>query len=77
MKNLISWKMFFILLVACVVASLISLPYLFAITAITSSNEIEITPKIVLLTAAQNLVQFAIVIFLGLLLSKRIRLESV
>jgi len=72
MKNLINWKMFFILLIACAIASVISVPYLIAIIAIASSNEIEITPKIVFLTAVRNFVPFPIVIFLGLFLSKRI-----
>jgi membrane protease YdiL (CAAX protease family) len=44
------------------------IPYSLALT----SNEIAITPKILFLAAAQNLVLFAITIFLGLFLSKRI-----
>jgi hypothetical protein len=44
------------------------IPYSLALTA----TEIEITPVIVLVTAAQNLVLFAIAVFLGLFLSKRI-----
>jgi membrane protease YdiL (CAAX protease family) len=72
MKNLISWKMFFILLIACAIASVISVPYLIAIIAMASPNEIEITPKIVFLTAIRNFAPFPIVIFLGLLLSERV-----
>ena len=68
MKNLINWKLFFILLAACVIASMLVLPYTLAIT----SSEIEITPVILLLSAAQNLVLFAVAAFLGLLLSKRV-----
>ena len=68
MKNLINWKMFFVLLAACVIASVLVMPYSFALTSI----EIEITPKIIFLGAIQNLALFAIAIFVGLLLSKRI-----
>jgi membrane protease YdiL (CAAX protease family) len=68
MKNLINWKIFFILLIVCVIASLMVIPYSLALT----SSEVEITPIILLLTVAQNLVLFAVAIFLGLLLSKQI-----
>ena len=66
--NYQNWKLFFILLIICVITSLLVIPYSLELT----SNEIEITPKILLLTALQNLVLFAIAIFLGLFLSKRI-----
>jgi membrane protease YdiL (CAAX protease family) len=68
MKNLINWKLFFALLIACVIASMLVIPYSLALT----SNEVEITAIILLLTVAQNLVLFAIAVFFGLLLSKRI-----
>jgi membrane protease YdiL (CAAX protease family) len=68
MKNLINWKLFFILSITCVITAMLVLPYSLALT----SNEIEITPVILLLTAAQNLVLFAAATFFGLLLSKRI-----
>jgi membrane protease YdiL (CAAX protease family) len=68
MKNLINWKLFFILLIICVITSILVIPYSLALT----SNEIEITPKILFLTAIQNLVLFAIAIFFGLFFSKRI-----
>ena len=68
MKNLINWKLFFILLVICVIVSLLVLPY----SLEQNSNEIKITPVILLIAAVQNLIMFAVVIFLGLLLSKRI-----
>ena len=66
MKKLINWKLFFILLIICVITSVLVIPYSLELT----SNENEITPKILLFTAINNLVMFAIVIFLGLLLSK-------
>jgi membrane protease YdiL (CAAX protease family) len=44
------------------------IPYSLALT----SNEVKITPVMLILTIAQNLVLFAVVIFFGLLLSKQI-----
>jgi membrane protease YdiL (CAAX protease family) len=68
MKNIINWKLFFILVIVCIIASMLVIPYSLALT----SSEIEITPVIMLVTAAQNLVLFAVAAFFGLLLSKRI-----
>jgi len=68
MKNLINWKLFFILLFSCVVASLLVLPYALEL----ASSENEITVIGLLLAAVQNLILFAIIIFFGLLLSKQI-----
>ena len=68
MKDLINWKLFFILLIACVISSLLVIPYSLAIT----SSGVELSAIILLLTAAQNLVLFSVAVFFGLLLSKRI-----
>ena len=68
MKNLINWKLFFVLLAACVISSMLVIPYSLALT----SNDIKITPLILLLSAVQNLVLFAAAAFFGLLLSKQI-----
>jgi membrane protease YdiL (CAAX protease family) len=68
MKNLVSWKMFFTLLVACVVSSMLVIPYTLTLT----SNNMEMTPVMLLLSVVQNIFLFALVIFFGLLLSKRI-----
>jgi membrane protease YdiL (CAAX protease family) len=68
MKNLINWKLFFILLIACVLSSMLLIPYSLALT----SSEVAITPLILLASAGQNLVLFAIAIFFGLFLSKKI-----
>ena len=70
MKKLINWKLFFILTVTCVITACMVLPYSLALT----SAEIKITPVFFLLTAAQNLVLFAVVVFFGLLLSKQLSL---
>ena len=73
MKNLINWKIFFILLAACVIGSLLVIPYAFALT----SAEVEVSLLIIILsTIANNTILFAIVVFLGLLLSKKIGLEN-
>jgi len=69
MKNLINWKLFFILLVVCVITSVMVLPYSIALT----SAEISVSPLIIILsTVANNLIIFAIAVFFGLLLSKQI-----
>jgi uncharacterized membrane protein YedE/YeeE len=69
MKKLINWKLFFILLVACVVSSFLVMPYALDIT----SAETEMVPALGFLMAGiQNLVMFALVIFIGLLLSPKI-----
>jgi hypothetical protein len=68
MKRLINWKMFFVLLITCVLTAVLVIPYSLALT----STEVEITPVMMILTIAQNLVLFAVVIFVGLLLSKQI-----
>jgi hypothetical protein len=67
-KNLINWKIFFLLLFACVISTLMAIPYSLALT----SSKVEITPVILIMSIAQSLVMFAVAIFLGLLLSKQI-----
>jgi len=51
-----------------IITALLVIPYSLAIT----STEVEITPIALLLTAAQNLVLFAVAVFFGLFFSKRI-----
>ena len=68
MRNLINWKLFFILLAACVFASLLVIPYTLELT----SSAVKITPVTLLLSALQNLVLFAVAAFFGLFFSKRI-----
>jgi membrane protease YdiL (CAAX protease family) len=70
MKNLINWKLFFVLLIICVIATMLVIPYSLEIT----SSEVKISAIIMILTFAQNLVMFSVVIFLGLLLSKHIKM---
>jgi membrane protease YdiL (CAAX protease family) len=68
MKNLICWKLFFILVIICIITALLVIPYSLALT----SSDIKITPIILFLTVVQNLVLFAVAVFFGLFLSKRI-----
>jgi hypothetical protein len=69
MKNLINWKLFFILLITCVISSLLVVPYSLALTA----NTIEFTLiTIIISTIINNLILFAVAVFFGLFLSKRI-----
>ncbi|MDR1363432.1 MAG: CPBP family intramembrane metalloprotease [Spirochaetaceae bacterium] len=68
MKKIINWKLFFILLGVCVIASVLVIPYSLAIT----SSVIEISPVILLLSIVQNIILFAAALFFGLLLSKHI-----
>ncbi|MCL2443814.1 MAG: CPBP family glutamic-type intramembrane protease [Treponema sp.] len=80
MKKLINWKLFFILLIACIITIIMVLPYSFDLTsidliavAIEQGIAIEI---LILLMIVQYLIMFAIIIFLGLLLSTKIGLET-
>jgi membrane protease YdiL (CAAX protease family) len=70
MKNLINWKLFFVLLIICIAVSILVIPYSLEIT----SSQVKISAIIIILTIAQNLVMFSVVIFLGLLLSKNIEM---
>ncbi|MCL5666182.1 MAG: CPBP family intramembrane metalloprotease [Patescibacteria group bacterium] len=69
MKNIINWKLFFILLAACVVASFLVLPYEFAI--IPAMSEL-FSPALLVAAFVQAIVFFSIAIFFGLILSKRV-----
>ena len=68
MKNIINWKLFFILLAACVVSSVLIIPYSLALT----SSELKITSFNLLAGILQSSILFALMIFFGLLLSKKI-----
>jgi membrane protease YdiL (CAAX protease family) len=68
MKNIINWKLFFKLLIASAITSLMVLPY--ALTL--SSSAIVITPVLLIAQIIQSLVLYSIAIFLGLLLCKRV-----
>lgn len=69
MRNAINWKLFIILLLACVVSSLMALPY--ALTLVAKAGFV-ITPVLIIAQIIQAVVLFSIVIFLGLFLAKRV-----
>jgi len=68
MKSLINWKLFFILLIGCVIASLLVIPYSLEL----SLSQIEYSALMLLLSIIQSIVLFSVVIFFGLVLSKHI-----
>jgi len=73
MKNIINWKLFFILFAACVIGSMLVLPYSLSLT----SAGLEYPLWLIILSAAANgIIMFAVVTFLGLLLSKKIGLAN-
>jgi membrane protease YdiL (CAAX protease family) len=69
MKNVINWKLFFVLLVASVIGSLMALPYTMTIT---STPAYLVTPFVIFASVIQSIIQFSIVIFIGLYLAKKI-----
>ena len=80
MKNLINWKLFFILFAACTIGSVLVLPYSMDLTSTDlEAASIESGIPVVLMliiSIVQSTIMFAIVTFLGLLLSKKIGLEN-
>ncbi|MHB9292290.1 hypothetical protein Holit_01386 [Hollandina sp. SP2] len=68
MKNVINWKLFFVLLTSCIITSMLVIPYSLALT----SSKIEISAMLLIITAVQNLVLFSVATFFGLFFSKRI-----
>jgi membrane protease YdiL (CAAX protease family) len=69
MKKIINWKLFFVLLVASIIVTLAVLPYTLAL----SPKLAEIfTPVVLFAQIVQSLFVFAIAIFFGLLLAKRV-----
>jgi membrane protease YdiL (CAAX protease family) len=69
MKNAINWKLFFILLAAGAVTTLMVLPY--ALTLI-KGTALVITPVLLIAQVIQAMVLFSIAIFFGLFLAKRV-----
>lgn len=69
MKNLINWKIFAVLLVASVVATLMVLPFVMALSPALAK---VFTPAIVIAQIIQSSVLFSIAIFVGLFLAERV-----
>lgn len=68
MKNAINWKLFFILLAASFIATLMVLPYSVALSSVPG---LVFTPLIIIAQIIQALVLFSVAIFFGLYLAKR------
>jgi membrane protease YdiL (CAAX protease family) len=69
MKKIINWKLFFILLAASLITTLLVLPFTLALSPALSKI---FTPAIFIGQMVQTLVIFSIAIFFGLLLSERL-----
>jgi hypothetical protein len=78
MKTLINWKVFFILLAAATIATLLVLPYSMEIqsSAIDLSKLGIPLPVLIAIQTVQTAILFAIIIFLGMLLAKRVGLTT-
>lgn len=72
MKTIINWKLFFRLLVACVVVTFCVLPYTIALSPALAEL---FTPAILVAQVIQATLVFGISIFFGLLLSKKMGFE--
>lgn len=71
MKNIVNWKIFGILLAACVITGVMALPYALALIP---GQTLTLSPIIVIGTIIQTTVIFSIAIFVGLFLAKRVGL---
>src|SRR6266498_3397427 len=69
MKKIINWKLFFLLLTASLIVTLLVLPFTIALSPALAK---VFTPTILIAQIAQSLVEFSIAIFFGLLLIKRV-----
>lgn len=78
MKTLINWKVYLILWLASIVATLLVLPYSLELqsSAIDLSQLGIPLPALIALQTAQNAILLAVIIFLGMLLAKRIGLDT-
>lgn len=74
MKNIINWKLFKILLSASIISIIAVLPYAFTLAG-DVINQVPIPlPMLILVSVIQSSILFAIVLFLGLILSKKVGL---
>lgn len=78
MKTLINWKVFFILWLAAILATLAVLPYTLELqSGILAEIELPMPlPALIALQIAQGGVLYAILIFIGMILMKRIGLST-
>ena len=76
MKMLINWKVFFILWVAAILSTLAVLPYAFELQSDIIAQIPIPLPALIALQIAQSGLLFAVIIFFGMLLMKRIGLST-
>jgi membrane protease YdiL (CAAX protease family) len=69
MKSIINWKIFFTLLLSCVVVTFCVLPYTIALSPALAGL---FTPVVIVAQVVQASLIFSVSIFLGLLLSKKV-----
>ena len=69
MRNIISWRLFFILFTACIISSFMALPYVLSLLPVSIPVNIYL---LLLATAIQSIVLFSVAIFVGLYLSKKV-----
>ena len=76
MKNIINWKVFFILWLVAVLSAIAVLPYTLELqSSVLASADLPIQlPVLLAIQTVQNAIFLAIMIFLGMLLAKRIGL---
>lgn len=66
--NVINWKLFFILLISCVVTSILVLPYTLSISNLPSQK----LPRLALAQSFESIVEFSIAILIGLYLMRKV-----
>lgn len=78
MKALINWKVFIVLWIAAILATIAVLPYVLELqSGILAQIELPISlPVLIALQVVQSAVIFAIAIFIGMLLAKRVGLGT-
>ena len=78
MKKLINWKVFFILWIAAVFSSIALLPYALELQSSTlAALDLPVSlPVLLAIQTVQNAILFAIMIFIGMVLAKRIGLGT-
>jgi len=73
-KLLINWKAFTLLLCGCIFGVLAVLPFVFTLQADVLSKMPIPSPAVIVLSILQNIALFAVVIFIGLSLGKKVDL---
>ena len=78
MKTLINWKVFLILWIAAVLSTAALLPYVLELqSGVIAQLDIPLSlPALIALQITQSGVLFAIIIFFGMLLMKRVGLST-